>query len=69
MVMSREWKQRDYQKLWLTGNLKEEKKPGRPRRTWKGVIYTAMSERKLRMGEWNNRMQWNMEVVGRRQTF
>jgi len=25
MVMSREWTERDYQKLWLTGNLKEEK--------------------------------------------
>ena len=24
--MSREWTQRDYQKLWLTWNLKEEKK-------------------------------------------
>jgi hypothetical protein len=23
MVMLREWTQRDYQKLWLTGNLKE----------------------------------------------
>jgi hypothetical protein len=25
MVMLREWTQRDYQKLWLTGNLKEGK--------------------------------------------
>jgi len=25
MVMSREWTQRDYQKSWLTGNLKEGK--------------------------------------------
>jgi hypothetical protein len=29
-------------------------KRGRPRRTWKGGMYTAMSERDLRMGEWNN---------------
>jgi hypothetical protein len=28
MDMSREWTQRDYQKLWFTGNLKE-KRPGR----------------------------------------
>ena len=57
-------------KLWLTGNLKEEKKKrGRPRRTWKDGIYTAMSERDLRMGEWNSRGQWNVEVGRRRQTF
>jgi hypothetical protein len=31
--------------------------------------YTATSERGLRMGEWNNRRQWNMEVRRRRQTF
>jgi hypothetical protein len=39
-------------------------KRGHPRRTWKYGIYTAMSERDLRMGEWNNRRQWNMEVEG-----
>jgi len=33
------------------------------------MVYTAMSERDLRMGEWNNRRQWNMEVGRRRQTF
>ena len=32
-------------------------------------MYIAMSERDLRMGEWNNRRQWNMEVGRRRQTF
>jgi hypothetical protein len=31
------------------------KQRGRPRRTWKDGIYTAMTERDLRMGEWNNR--------------
>jgi len=45
------------------------KKRGRPRRTWKDGIYTAMNERGLRMGEWNNRRQWNMKVGRRRQTF
>jgi len=30
------------------------KKRGHPRRNWKDVIYTAMSERGLRLGEWNN---------------
>jgi hypothetical protein len=44
-------------------------KRGRPRRTWKDRIYTAMNERDLRMGEWNNRRQWNMSVGRRRQTF
>jgi hypothetical protein len=29
-------------------------KRGRPGRTWKDGIYTAMNERDLRMGEWNN---------------
>jgi hypothetical protein len=32
-------------------------KRGRPRRTWKDGIYTAMSGRGLRMGESNNRRQ------------
>ena len=47
------------------------KKRGRPRRTWKdGIyVYTAMNERDLRMGEWNNRRQWNMKIGRRRQTF
>ena len=45
------------------------KKRSRPRRTWKDGIYTAMSVRDLRMGEWNNRRQWNMAVGRRRQTF
>jgi hypothetical protein len=45
------------------------KKRGRPRRTWKGGIYTAMSGRDMRMGGWNNRRQWNMAVGRRRQTF
>jgi len=45
------------------------KKRGRPRRTWKDGIYTAMSERDLKVGEWNNRKQWNVEVGRRRQTF
>ena len=57
----------------ITINWKPEgsKKRGRPRRTWKDGIYTATSERdtSIRMGEWNNRRQWNMEVGRRRQTF
>jgi len=32
-------------------------------------IYTTMGERDLRIGEWNNRRKWNMEVGRRRQTF
>ena len=45
------------------------KQRSRPWRTWKDGIYTAMNERDLRMGEWNNRRQWNMKVGRRRQTF
>jgi hypothetical protein len=45
------------------------KKRGRPWRTWKDGIHRAMNERDLRMGEWNNRRQWNMKVGRRRQTF
>ena len=45
------------------------KKRGLPRGTWKDGIYTAMNERDIRMGEWNNRMQWNMKVGRRHQTF
>jgi len=47
------------------------KKRGRPRRTWKdGIyVYTAMNERDLRMGEWNNRRQWNMKIGRRCQKF
>jgi hypothetical protein len=45
------------------------KKRGRPRRTWKDGIYTAMNERDLRMGEWNNRRQWNMAGGRHHQTF
>jgi hypothetical protein len=68
MDMLREWIQCDCQKLWSAGNLKEGKR-GRPRKTCKDGIYTAMSERGLRMGEWNNRRQWNMELERRRQKF
>jgi hypothetical protein len=48
---------------------KGRKTRGRPRRTWKDEMYTAMNERDLRMGEWNSRRQWNMKVGRRRQTF
>ena len=57
------------QKIMIDWKPEGRKKRGRPRRTWKDGIYTAMSERDLRMGEWNNRRQWNMAVRRRRQTF
>jgi hypothetical protein len=44
-------------------------KRGRHWRTWKHGIYRALNERDLRMGEWNNRRQWNMKVGRRRQTI
>ena len=45
------------------------KQRSRARRTWKDGIYTAMNERDLRLGVWNNRREWNMKVGRRRQTF
>jgi hypothetical protein len=51
---------------WKTEGKKER---GRPWRTWKGGICTAMNGRDLRMSEWNNRRQWNMKVERRRQSF
>jgi hypothetical protein len=45
------------------------KKQGHPRRTWKEGIHTAMKERDLKMGKWNNRRQWTMAAGRRRQTL
>ena len=56
-------------KIMVNWKPEGRKKRGRPRRTWKDGIYTARSERDLRMGEWNNGRQWNMEVGRRHQTF
>jgi len=56
-------------KIMINWKHEGRKKRGRPRRTWKDGTYTAISERELRMGEWNNRRQRNMEVGRRRQTF
>ena len=55
-------------KIMINWKPEGRKKRGRPR-TWKDGIYTAMSGRDIRMGELNNRRQWNMEVGKRRQTF
>jgi hypothetical protein len=56
-------------KIMINWKPEGRKKRVRLRRTWRDGIYTAMSERDLRMGEWNNRRQWNMEVGRCRQTF
>ena len=56
-------------KIMIKWKPEGRKKRGRPRRTWKDGIYTAMSERNLGMGEWNNQRQWNMEVGTHHQTF
>jgi hypothetical protein len=42
------------------------KQRGRPR---KDGIYTAMNERDLRKGEWNNQRQYNMKVRRHHHTF
>jgi hypothetical protein len=47
---------------WKPQGTKKKKRPSR--RTWKDGIYTAMRERGLRMGEWNNRRQWNWKSEG-----
>jgi hypothetical protein len=56
-------------KIMIDRKPEGRKKRGRPRRTRKDGIYTAMNERDLRMGEWNNRRQWNVKVGRLRQTF
>jgi hypothetical protein len=56
-------------KIMINWKPEGRKQGGRPRRTWKDRIYTAMRERRIRMGEWNNGRQWNMEVGRRRQMF
>jgi hypothetical protein len=56
-------------KIMIHGKPEGRKKRGCPRRTWKDGIYTAMNGRDLRMGEWNNRRQWNMKDGRRRRTF
>ena len=56
-------------KIMINWKPEGRQKRGRPRRTCKDGIYTAMSGRELRTGEWNNRWQWNMEIGRRRQTF
>jgi len=53
-------------KIMIYRKPKGRKKRGRPQRTWKDGLYTAMNERDLRMGEWNNRRQWNIKVGRRR---
>jgi hypothetical protein len=57
------------QKMTIHWKPEGRKQQGRPRETWKDGICTAMNERNLRMGEWNNRRQWNMKVGRRRQKF
>ena len=44
-------------KIMINWKPEGKKIRGRPRRTWKDTLYTAISERSLRMGEWNNRRQ------------
>jgi hypothetical protein len=56
-------------KLMINWEPEGKEKRGRSRRTWKDGIYTAISEIGLRMGELNNRRQWELQVRRRRQTF
>jgi len=56
-------------KIMINWKPEGKKKRSHPRKTWKDGIYTAMSERDLKIGEGNNRRDWNMEVGRRRQTF
>jgi hypothetical protein len=44
-------------------------KRGRPGRTWNDGMYRVMSERGLRMGEWNSRREWNIGVGRGREGF
>ena len=51
---------KNYDSLEARRKEKTERKDG---------IYTAINETDLRMGEWNNRRQWNMKVGRRRQNI
>jgi len=42
-------------KIMIHWKPERRKTPGRPRRTWKHGINTAMNESNLKMSEWNNR--------------
>jgi hypothetical protein len=55
-------------KIMINWKLEGRKKRGRPQRTWKDEIYTAMSERDLRVGEWTIEGNgiWKWEGVARR---
>jgi len=44
-------------KIMIHWKTEGRKQRGRRRRTWKDGIYTAMIERDLRMGEWNNQLK------------
>jgi hypothetical protein len=56
-------------KIMINWKHEGREKRGRPQRTSKDGIYTVMSGRDLRVGERNNRRQWDMEDGRRRQTF
>ena len=56
-------------KIMVNWKPEGRKNRGRPWRTRKDGINTAMSGRDLRVGEWNKRREWSREVGRRRQTF
>ena len=68
--MSREWTERDYQKLWLTGNMKEGKNEAVPEEPGKmGYIQRWVRERET-YGWANGTIEgsgmWKSEGVARR---
>ncbi|XP_030753973.1 uncharacterized protein LOC115880819 [Sitophilus oryzae] len=47
----------------------DRRKRGRPKLSWNQGIDSAMSERNLLPGDWDNRRRWRMETGGRRRTL
>jgi hypothetical protein len=55
-------------KIMIHWEPERRKKQGCPRKIWKEGMYTAMKERDLKIGEWNNRRQWSIAAGRRSQT-
>ena len=56
-------------KIALKWMLKQKTARGRPKKNWMEGIRTAMNERNLNEGQWEDRKQWSLGVGQRRKTF
>jgi hypothetical protein len=56
-------------KIALKWMPKQRRARGRPKKNWVEEIKTAMHERNLNEGQWEDRKQWSLGVGQRRKTF